>query len=251
MVRRAHDFSPALRYVSILSTKSRSKNAAVGLKDSLLAAGVAEVVYIHEAEEDRNGHRGCWRGHKDIALRALRLGYTTTAVFEDDAILSNFFLENFSAIARVIQGVGEWDVFFLGHNPERLHIPPLQNTEGLDRVLVRLKAWSTVGYIMRGQMLESIAYSQFETLPEGTVDGILHSSRHAWGFYPMLVTHPDNYSRTTGAVRHLHWRQQESLLFNMAQLCVHRAAVFSDLAKFVNGYGTIKCQNEDEINAFI
>ena len=211
------------------------------LREQFKQSGLAENVHLHRSPVDNNGHRGCWRGHKNIAKETLRLGYGSVSIFEEDAVLSDSFIKNWREMERAMDEIGGWDIFYLAHNPEQMQVLEPRGIVSYGSI-VKVKSWSTVAYTIRGAALKRLAASTYSELPSGTVDGVLHESNKAMSFYPMPVTHPDNWSRTVLQKRHLHWSVQEKILYTFAQNCHSRTATFNDISLFVRGQGDIHCR---------
>lgn len=178
----------------------------------------------------QDGHMGCWKAHKTLALETLNRGENSMVVFEDDISFSSFYFSESTRVHRVLNGVRSlnWELFFFAHNPT--HIQSWRTISSLD--LVKVRSWSTVGYIARGALLERIAHSSYNMLPLGTVDGLLHASTRTWSFYPMLAVHPDKFSLILNRTRRLNWRKGEKYLRSRAANCSSQTATFKDFNKF-------------------
>lgn len=239
-----------VQHVYILSTVDQRRLAkAREIQIQLLANGVEKSsIFISTSRE--SGHKGCWLGHKQIAQQALRKGQSSVIILEDDVELSDAFLKNFASMNESISASPSWSVFYFGHNPEMMSIPEpaggLANFEGYK--MVRLKSWSTVAYAARKEILHALEISSFESLPDGTVDGVLRQFP-ALGFFPMLASHPENWSNTVHKQRRIYWRVQEMLLFNLALTCSTRCARINDLNSLQMGRGVVECVDSSQLTA--
>ena len=178
-----------------------------------------------------DGHEGCWRAHRGIAVDALERGLAVATVFESDVHFHTEFLDDpsfyLTAAERGLAAMSkDWDIFFLAQNAEAMqllgaahpaHCRP-QRPHSCTRV-VAVRAWGGAAYVIQRQMMHTVASSQYGHLLGGTIDGLFRFAK-ALAIHPNVAYHPDNWSSTEQRRRNLRWRKHAAALFSQARVGV-------------------------------
>ena len=212
-------------YVVHVPNTPQSNARLNNAKNELGALGLWDSAVVWNAKMMENGHEGCWLAHKEIAADAVKKGYKSIMIFEDDIELKKEFRENSLAMIApaakyLADNKYDWEVFYFTHNPQSIQLLPHStwDSTGVPQKIVGVRSWATVGYSIRGEGLHRLATSTFADLYGHTVDGILHQSK-AFAIYPSLATHPPNKSQITGEIRKLQWDKNSDDLFEAAKVC--------------------------------
>jgi hypothetical protein len=184
--------------------------------------------------DSNSGHRGAWYAHQSL-LGNPRTGRDCVLVFEDDVKFTTQFVRNRRQILRNIikflSATSRWDIFYLGSNPVQM-----QRLESMENV-VRLHSWALFAYIISDSGRALFAKRQFPRATGGTIDGISHDSKYAFGVYPSVAIHPSGtYSDTLGGRRSANlsmvWRCNEELLFEYASNPIKCHPRMSEISNF-------------------
>ena len=213
------------------------KDRQAPLMAELEKVGLTEnnVKFINGIQDIENGHRGAWQAHKNVAIDAIENNYERVLVFEDDISFTNSFVDTFEyklyELSEFLNHVQYWEYFYFCYNAnaiKRLQNPRFENN------FVHLNSWSTVAYAMSIGGMEKLMFSTFPNAEGGTVDGVLHSSKFSYGFFPMVTRHVPNFSFTTNTNRSsnflLNWESRALLLKEAAETVCRSSLAYCKLA---------------------
>ncbi len=102
--------------ISLKSREDRAQNVAQEFHKVGLCS---KVMFYRPLKHPVKGIIGSWESHRAVGQDALRRGYQTTLIMEDDVYFSDHLKpRKLRAIGRALKGLPpHWQIFFLGHWP--------------------------------------------------------------------------------------------------------------------------------------
>ena len=211
----------------------------VGLEDA--------VKFIDGVLDLENGHRGGWQAHKNVAIDALNNNYKRVLVFEDDISFTKSFVDSFEyklyELSEFLNHVHYWEYFYFCYNPNAVKL--VLNSR-FKKNFIQLNSWSTVAYAMSIGGMQKLRHSMFPHAEGGTVDGVLHSSKYSYAFFPMAIQHVPNFSFTLNRLRSnlflLNWKKRTILLKHAAETVCRTSIAYCQLVES-GKCAKIRCKN--------
>jgi hypothetical protein len=172
----------------------------VHFKENYPNLGVSDVTYWNAVDgtlvdapatwEWTKGLYGCTLSHAAVINDAIQHGYEAITVFEDDAVVSDKFLETALPIMKDLQGK-EWDMVIWGYiNLE----PPVPVTDRYQRLTRNLHAHA-ISYSKTGLEKMHREFTRDELLPNDYILGdIVMKEGFVYAPYENLATQRGDYS---------------------------------------------------------
>ena len=173
--------------ISLKDNESRRNDVKTRIR-SLLGDKRASEIKFHIVDANKTSAiLGCLESHCDVVEEAMKLGYDSVMILEDDVILTSDFIPIIDKMPK------QWDMIYLGYN--------VYNGYRYNKSLLKVvDAKTTHAYILSGNCFKQISKNARQSgIPiDDYYTKFIQTNRNCYGVYPMIFSQADGFSTTEG-----------------------------------------------------